>query len=106
MSGQSRVPCGSGPRRRSGGGVPRPTPAVIAKDERSCNRDYMSTDRAGAAADAAAAEIRGWCLGMLPDGWFTGPPEVVVDREEITVIGELPAAREGKEPAEGAAGDA
>jgi len=31
---------------------------------------------------------------------------VIVDREEITVIGELPAAREGKEPAEGAAGDA
>jgi len=85
-------------------GVPRPTPAVIAKDERSCNRDYMSTDRAGAAADAAAAEIRGWCLGMLPDGWFTGPPEVVVDREEITIIGQLPpmkkTAKEGAGEAE------
>ena len=60
----------------------------------------------GSAGADAAAEIRGWCLGRLPDGWFTGPPEVIVDREEITVIGELPAAREGKEPAEGAAGDA
>ena len=37
-----------------------------------------------------AAEIRGWCLGRLPDGWFAGPPEVTVDREEITVVGQLP----------------
>ena len=37
-----------------------------------------------------AAEIRGWCLGTLPDGWFAGPPEVTVDREEITVVGQLP----------------
>src|SRR5215467_10856775 len=49
----------------------------------------MSTQREGAAGDTAA-EIRGWCLGRLPDGWFTGPPEVTVDREEITVIGQLP----------------
>ena len=38
------------------------------------------------------AEIRGWCLGKLPDEWFTGPPEVTVDREEITVVGQLPPA--------------
>jgi hypothetical protein len=29
--------------------------------------------------------------GRLPDGWFTGTPEVTVDREEILVVGELPA---------------
>jgi len=40
----------------------------------------------------AAAEIRGWCLSKLPDGWFTRPPEVTVDREEITVVGQLPPA--------------
>jgi hypothetical protein len=51
----------------------------------------MRTEREGASADAAA-EIRGWCLGKLPDGWFTGPPEVTVDREEITVVGQLPPA--------------
>ena len=63
----------------------------------------MSTQ--GSAGADAAAEIRGWCLGRLPDGWFTGPPGVIVDREEITVIGELPPVREGgKEPAGGAAG--
>lgn len=37
-------------------------------------------------ADDAAA----WFVGRLPDGWFTGAPEVVVDREEIVVVGELP----------------
>ena len=33
--------------------------------------------------------IRGWLTGRLPQDWFTGPVEVVVDREEITVIGPL-----------------
>jgi hypothetical protein len=37
-------------------------------------------------ADDAAA----WFAGRLPDGWFTEAPRVVVDREEITVIGQLP----------------
>jgi hypothetical protein len=32
---------------------------------------------------------RGWLIGRLPDHWFDGPPEVVVDREEITVVGRL-----------------
>jgi hypothetical protein len=49
----------------------------------------MAKGQEGAAIDTAA-EIRGWCLGELPDGWFTGPPEVTVDREEITVVGQLP----------------
>ena len=38
-------------------------------------------------ADDAAA----WFAGRLPEGWFSGEPEVTVDREEILVIGELPA---------------
>lgn len=37
-------------------------------------------------ADDAAA----WFSGRLPDGWFTGAPEVEVDREEVTVLGTLP----------------
>ena len=41
------------------------------------------------AGDAAA-----WFGGRLPDGWFTGAPEVTVDREEIIVVGELPALTE------------
>jgi hypothetical protein len=30
-----------------------------------------------------------WFAGRLPDGWFTGPPEVTVDRDEILVVGEV-----------------
>ena len=41
-------------------------------------------------ADDAAA----WFAGRLPDGWFTGAPDVTVDREEIVVVGELPALEE------------
>jgi Arc/MetJ-type ribon-helix-helix transcriptional regulator len=35
--------------------------------------------------------VRGWFTGRLPQEWFTGPVEVTVDREEIAVIGTLPA---------------
>ena len=30
-----------------------------------------------------------WFAGRLPEAWFDGDPTVVVDREEITVIGKL-----------------
>jgi len=65
----------------------------------------MPTGRGDAAADTAA-EIRGWCLGRLPDEWFTGPPEVIVDREEITVIGQLPPVAEAERAEAGKAGEA
>ena len=35
--------------------------------------------------------VRGWFAGRLPQDWFTGPAEVTVDREEITVVGTLAA---------------
>ena len=38
-----------------------------------------------------AQEIRGWFGGRLPGEWFSEPADVVVDREEITVVGTLPA---------------
>jgi len=48
---------------------------------RHANRgDSVPTD------DAAA-----WISGILPDGMFTGPPDIVIDRDEILVIGRLPA---------------
>jgi hypothetical protein len=34
-------------------------------------------------------QLVGWFAGRLPDGWFTGPPEVRVDRDEIVVTGTL-----------------
>ncbi|RDH77933.1 hypothetical protein DVS77_13875 [Mycolicibacterium moriokaense] len=36
-----------------------------------------------------AGDAAEWFAGRLPD-WFDGDPTVVVDREEITVIGKLP----------------
>ena len=41
-------------------------------------------------ADDAAA----WFAGRLPDDWFTGTPDITVDREEILVVGELPPLEE------------
>jgi hypothetical protein len=38
-----------------------------------------------------STEIQAWFTGRLPDDWFTEPAEVTTDREEITVIGSLPA---------------
>ncbi|BBX45765.1 transcriptional regulator AbmR [Mycobacterium cookii] len=38
-----------------------------------------------------AGDAADWFAGRLPDGWFAGDPTVVVDREEITVIGTLPS---------------
>ncbi len=35
--------------------------------------------------------IAAWFAGRLPDDWFDGEPEVVVDREEVLVVGTLPA---------------
>jgi hypothetical protein len=45
---------------------------------------WQQADLPGA-EDAAA-----WLQGRLPDGWFTGAPDVTVDREEILIVGELP----------------
>jgi hypothetical protein len=46
--------------------------------------------------------VRGWLTGRLPQDWFVGPPEVIVDREEITVVGRIPepTVEEGASDAE------
>ncbi|MCA1655684.1 MAG: hypothetical protein LC635_04415 [Pseudonocardiaceae bacterium] len=38
----------------------------------------------------SADDASAWFAGRLPDDWFTESPVVVVDREEITVVGTLP----------------
>jgi hypothetical protein len=43
------------------------------------------------AGQPEAGDAADWFAGRLPDAWFDGDPTVVVDREEITVIGKLPA---------------
>jgi hypothetical protein len=37
-----------------------------------------------------ATDAPAWITGVLPDDWFTGPPEVTVDRDEILIVGTLP----------------
>ncbi|AKK29022.1 hypothetical protein [Mycobacterium sp. EPa45] len=37
-----------------------------------------------------ATDAGEWFAGRLPDEWFAGDPTVIVDREEITVVGRLP----------------
>ncbi|MGH3388663.1 MAG: hypothetical protein ACRDOO_07280 [Actinomadura sp.] len=53
----------------------------------------------------AAEELRGWFSGRLPAEWFDGAVEIVLDREEISVIGPLdvPEPVEGTGEAERAA---
>jgi hypothetical protein len=41
--------------------------------------------------ETASAKTVGWFAGRLPDGWFSGPPEVTYDRDEILVLGTIPA---------------
>lgn len=48
------------------------------------NRDYMITSE-------QREKLRGWFAGRLPDDLFAELTEVTVDREEITVIGRIPA---------------
>jgi hypothetical protein len=47
----------------------------------------MTTDErpSGSVAD----KLRGWFSGRMPAEWFTAPPEIKVDREEITIMGGL-----------------
>jgi len=42
-------------------------------------------------------DITQWLQGRLPDDWFTGHPEVTVDRDEILVVGRLEKVEGGAE---------
>lgn len=41
-------------------------------------------------------ELTGWFTGRIPQEWFTGPPEVRADREEVLIVGTLPDVELGK----------
>lgn len=58
-----------------------------------------------ATREGTTETLRGWFTGRLPQDLFDGPPEVIVDREEITVIGRIPEPQtaEGASEAEKAA---
>jgi hypothetical protein len=57
---------------------------------------------------SATEKLRGWFGGRMPGDWFITPPEIKVDREEITVVGGLadpPLADEASAAERAAAAD-
>jgi len=53
-----------------------------------------------------AGDAAEWFAGRLPETWFDGDPTVIVDREEITVVGKLAEPRGSEESEARAAGRA
>ena len=61
-------------------------------------------DPAAERGASAAGKVHAWCAGRLPADWFPAPPDIQVDREEITIVGTLPdPAAAGDSDAERAA---
>lgn len=60
----------------------------------------MSTRQEDEHGVGATAKVRAWCAERLPDDWFSVPPDIQVDREEITIVGTLPdpTATTGPDP--------
>jgi hypothetical protein len=48
---------------------------------------------AGESEASGAEKVRAWFAGRLPGEWFTAAPEIQADREEITIVGMLPAPK-------------
>ncbi|MEV0715786.1 hypothetical protein [Asanoa sp. NPDC050611] len=47
--------------------------------------------RGGRAEPPPAEGLAAWITGAVPDGWFTEPPTVTIDRDEVMIIGHLPS---------------
>lgn len=55
-----------------------------------CNHHYVKAPGEEQSAAASAGEkLRAWFASRMPADWFDEPPEITLDREEITVIGLL-----------------
>ena len=42
-------------------------------------------------------KVRGWLTGRLPGDWFEGEPELSIDRDEILIVGRIPAPEQSKD---------
>jgi hypothetical protein len=47
--------------------------------------------RAGRGEPPPADDAPAWITGALPDDWFVERPDITVDRDEILIVGRLPA---------------
>ena len=45
--------------------------------------------RGGRAEPPPAEDAPAWIAGALPDDWFTGRPDITIDRDEIVIVGRL-----------------
>jgi len=81
---------------------------VIMKAHHTHGRRYGRPGGWQQAQQPDASDAAEWFAGRLPDTWFDGDPTVIVDREEITVIGKLaePQGSENEESEARAAGRA
>ena len=66
-----------------------PSPAEAAGPETNASDETGQGGESGRAS--RAEEVRGWFTGRLPGDWFTAAPDILLDREEITVVGTLAA---------------
>jgi hypothetical protein len=60
---------------------------MSAEHEDTAGQDNV-TDQGNKGAEREE-KLRGWFTGRLPGDWFTAEPQIVGDREEITVVGAL-----------------
>jgi hypothetical protein len=68
------------------------TPAEPADDAAGTGSDANAGSQdAGEGKGGGSGEVRGWFTGRLPSDWFTAAPDIRTDREEITIVGVLPA---------------
>jgi len=49
---------------------------------------------------ASESDVGDWFAARIPAGWFSGPPEIEADGDEILVLGTLPADPSAKDGAE------
>jgi hypothetical protein len=84
---------GEGPRGRGGKGGRGRGPGFGGGGGGPHGRPFGPRGRGrGGVPDAPdASDASGWFAGRLPSNWFVGSPVVTVDREEILIVGELPA---------------
>jgi hypothetical protein len=83
---------------QEGGPAGEPPEASDTTASDSTVSDSATGENAEGSADGSQDEatsspreyLRGWFTGRLPAGWFTAPPSINADREEITVVGTLP----------------
>ncbi|MGH3386825.1 MAG: hypothetical protein ACRDO1_19760 [Nocardioidaceae bacterium] len=48
----------------------------------------------------SSEKVRGWLSGRLPADWFDGGPDITIDRDEIVVVGTIPAPEYTKDASE------